>query len=89
MAKRDSNNFQKIYDYFNLTTAYPGPYKCNILYATFLEFEGDYLREITSGRNIRNNRENDVIIIDEVDNLFIDNILGVTRLTNTSKGFNF
>ena len=94
LAKRDSNNFKKIYDYFNLTTAYPydaepGPYKCDILYGTFLDFEGDYLREITSGKKIRNNRKYDVIIIDEVDNLFIDNILGSTRLTNSAKGFKY
>ena len=94
LVKRDSDEFKNIYDYFNLTTAYPynsepGPYTCDILYGTFLEFEGDYLREITSNRNIRNARPYDVIIIDEVDNLFIDNILGSTRLTNTSKGFKF
>ena len=94
LVKRDSDEFKNIYDYFNLTTAYPhnsepGPYTCDILYGTFLEFEGDYLREITSNRNIRKSRPYDVIIIDEVDNLFIDNILGSTRLTNTTKGFKF
>ena len=94
LVKRDSDEFKNIYDYFNLTTAYPynsepGPYTCDILYGTFLEFEGDYLREITSNRNIRNARPYDVIIIDEVDNLFIDNILGSTRLTNTTNGFKF
>ena len=38
---------------------------------------------------IRKGREYDVIIIDEVDNLFVDNILGSTRLTNSSRGFKF
>ena len=94
LVKRDSDEFKNIYEYFNLTTAYPydsepGPYTCDILYGTFLEFEGDYLREITSDRNIRNERPYDVIIIDKVGNLFIDNILGSTRLTNSFKGFKF
>ena len=94
LAQRDSEEFKELYSYFNLTTGYPsnsrsGPYKTDILYGTFLEFEGDYLREITSNQKIRNNRPFDVIIIDEVDNLFIDNILGSTRLTNSSLGFKF
>ena len=94
LAQRDSEEFKNIYDYFNLTTAFPynsesWPYSCDILYGTFLEFEGDYLREITTTRKTRNNRPYDVIIIDEVDNLFIDNILGSTRLTNSSMGCQF
>ena len=94
LAQRDSDEFKNIYDYFNLTTGYPynsesAPYNCDILYGTFFEFEADYLREITSYRKIRNKRPYDVIIIDEVDNLFIDNILGSTRLTNSSRGFKF
>lgn len=94
LAERDSNHFAQIYDYFNLTTSYPKysksfPYKSDILYGTFFEFEGDYLREIIKERNIRNNRPYEVIIIDEVDNLFIDNILSSTRLSDSSKGFKF
>ena len=94
LAQRDSDDFKNIYDYFNLTTGFPfnsesSPYNCDILYGTFLEFEGDYLREIATNRKIRNKRPYEVIIIDEVDNLFIDNILGSTRLTNHSKGFKF
>ena len=94
LAQRDSDEFKDLYNYFNLTTDYPSnsqvePYNANILYGTFLEFEGDYLREVTSDMKIRNERAYDVIIIDEVDNLFIDNILGSTRLTNSSLGFKF
>ena len=67
----------------------PAPYNADILYGTFLEFEGDYLDKITFTRKNRGKRGYQVIIIDEVDNLFIDNILGSTRLTNSSKGFKF
>ena len=96
LAQRDSEEFKELYDYFNLTTGFPydsnpGPYQVNILYGTFLEFEGDYLREKTSNMEIRKERKDkyEVIIIDEVDNLFVDNILGSTRLTNSSRGFKF
>ena len=94
LAQRDSEEFKELYSYFNLTTGYPydsntEPYRANILYGTFLEFEGDYLREITTNANIRDKRPYDVIIIDEVDNLFVDNILGSTRLTNSSRGYKF
>ena len=94
LAQRDSEEFKELYDYFNLTTGFPydsnpGPYQVNILYGTFLEFEGDYLREVTSNMEIRKGRKYEVIIIDEVDNLFVDNILGSTRLTNSSRGFKF
>ena len=94
LAKRDSKEFENIYEYFNLTTNYPKnsdpyPYTCDILYGTFLEFEGDCLRELISDKKIRNNRPYEVIIIDEVDNLLIDNILSSTRLTGPTKGFKF
>lgn len=94
LAQRDSEEFGKIYEYFNLTTDYPKksnpePYKSDILYGTFLEFEGDCLREIITNKKIRNNRPYEVIIIDEVDNLFIDNILQSTRLTSSTKGLKY
>ena len=94
LAQRDSDEFQYLYNFFNLKTSYPfnsnsEPYTVDILYGTFLEFEGDCLRDMAYNRNIRNKRPFDVIIIDEVDNLFIDNILGSTRLTNSSLGFKF
>ena len=94
LAQRDSDEFRDLYNCFNLTTGYPcnsqsKPYQTDILYGTFLEFEGDYLREIIDYMNIRKGRPFDVIIIDEVDNLFIDNILGSTELTNSSLGFKF
>ena len=94
LAQRDSEEFKELYSYFNLTTNYSydsnvEPYKTDIFYETFLEFEGDYLRDVMTSRKIRNNRSYEVIIIDEVDNLFVDNILGSTRLTNSSRGFKF
>ena len=94
LAQRDAEKYKNIYDYFGLTASYPQhyssiPYKSKILYGTFLEFEGDYLYDLTSQENIRNDRTHDVIIIDEIDNLLIDNLLGRIELTHASKGYNF
>ena len=94
LAQRDSKKFSKLYKLFNLSTSYPrnyesSPYKANILYGTFLELEGDILRELTSTEKTRDTRDYQVVIVDEVDNLFIDNILGSTRLSNSSRGFKF
>ena len=64
-------------------------YKANITYGTFLDFEGDYLDEISYNKEIRGDRPFDIIIIDEVDNAFIDCIQGSTQLTRSSKGYQF
>ena len=50
--------YEKLFSLFNLTKSYPknyqpAPYNADVLYGTFLEFEGDYLDEITSTRKIR------------------------------------
>ena len=67
LAQRDAEKYKNIYNYFGLTASYPQhyspiPYKSKILYGTFLEFEGDYLYDLTSQENIRNDRNHDVII---------------------------
>ena len=94
LAIRDSFEYTAIYAYFNLTTSYPynsntEPYKCNILYSSFLEFKMDIFREIIFQKKIRNNRPFEVIILDDVDYLLLDNILSVARLSNSTKGFIF
>ena len=92
LAKRDAEEFKELYGYFDLTVDYcrdedPIPYNAKILYGTFFKLEGDFLREITKKKKIRNNRNIDAIIIDEVDNIFIDNIRGSTQLVNGSLGY--
>ena len=92
LAKRDAEEFKELYGYFDLTVDYcrgedPIPYNAKILYGTFFKLEGDFLREITKKKKIRNNRNIDAIIIDEVDNIFIDNIGGSTQLVNGSLGY--
>ena len=92
LAKRDAELFRELYKYFDLSVDYsrdrdPKPYEAHILYGTFYDFEGDFLREVTGEKQIRNKRPFDAIIIDEVDNIFIDNIGGSTMLVNGSKGY--
>ena len=94
LAKRDVKELKDFYDLFNLTVDYvehfnPRPYKANIIYGTFLEFEGDVLEELTSNTIVRGNRKFEVLIVDEIDNLFIDNIDGSTRLVYSTMGYQF
>ena len=66
--EREDDNIRKVY-------------REDIIYGTFLSFEGDLLEEITSNKEIRGKRDFDIIIIDEVDNAFIDCIEGSTQLS--------
>ena len=94
LAKRDVKELKDFYKLFNLTVDYvehfnPKPYEANIVYGTFLEFEGDYLEDLTSDKIVRGKRPFEVLIVDEVDNLFIDNIEGSTRLVYSTMGYQF
>ena len=94
LAVRDSIEFKEFYQLFGLVVDYvkdyqPAPYKADITYGTFLDFEGDLLNEISYNKPIRGDRPYDIIIIDEVDNAFIDCIQGSTQLTHSSKGYQF
>ena len=94
LAKRDVAELKDFYGMFNLTVDYvehfnPKPYKANIVYGTFLEFEGDVLEELTGNRIIRGKRNFEVLIVDEIDNLFIDNIDGSTRLVYSTMGYQY
>ena len=102
LAERDANKFKKFFDLFKLKVGFckannkdkdkdsrSQPYRGDIVYGTFLSFEGDLLEEISSNQNIRGKREYDIIIIDEVDNAFIDCIEGSTQLSKSSKGYQF
>ena len=95
LAKRDVKELKDFYDLFNLTVDYvehfnPRPYKANIIYGTFLEFEGDILEELSADTIIRGKKRGfEVLIVDEIDNLFIDNIDGSTRLCYSTMGYQF
>ena len=94
LAERDAIKYKNFYNIFGLESDNcknynPAPYKADIVYGTFLDFEGDLLDEISNSNIIRGDRPYDIIIIDEVDNMFIDGIKGSTQLTRSSKGYQF
>ena len=102
LAERDANKFKKFFDLLKIKVGFckannkdsdndtrSQPYRADIVYGTFLSFEGDLLEEISSKGKIRGKRDYDIIIIDEVDNAFIDCIEGSTQLSKSSKGYQF
>ena len=100
LAERDAKNSVKFFEKLGLKVSYcknstnkleenDTSYDADILYGTFLSFEGDLLEEMRSNEEIRHNRVFDIIIIDEVDNAFIDCIEGSTQLSQSSKGYQF
>ena len=101
LAQRDSQIYQKFYEYFGLSCDYChedeennnslvyNNYNSNIVYGTVLSFAGDYLRTNFIGTKGRGNRNFDVIIIDEIDNICLDNIMNQTQLIDNFKGYKF
>ena len=94
LAEREVSESKSFYELFNLKVDICkdkkfSPYHKDIVYGTFLSFEGDLLEEIVNNNKTRGKRPYDIIIIDEVDNAFIDCIEGSTQLTQSSKGYQF
>ena len=83
LAKRDSEEMGKIFDYLGMSTGliYAGQpteekqkaYACDITYGTNNEFGFDYLRDnMVMSRNDLVQREQHYAIVDEVDSILID-----------------
>ena len=77
LAIRDSNEFNDLYNIFGLSDDYvkdnqPECYKADILYGSFLDFEGNIYNELFHKKEIIGRRKKDIIIIDDIDNVFID-----------------
>ena len=102
LAERDSKQNKQFYEYFGLTCDYCHEdednkneslvyncYNSNIVYGTILSFAGDYLRTSFIGTKGRGDRNFDVIIIDEIDNICLDNIMNQTQLLDNFKGYKF
>ena len=102
LAERDSKRNHEFFKYFGLTCDYCREdkdntnnsliYKCynsDIVYGTILSFAGDYLRTSFIGSKGRGERNFDVIIIDEIDNICLDNIMNQTQLLDNFKGYKF
>lgn len=83
LAKRDSLQMGKVYEYLGLTTGciYQGmpfnerkkAYECDITYGTNSEFGFDYLRDnMAKDKSLMVQRELNYVIVDEVDSVLID-----------------
>jgi len=83
LAKRDSEQMGKVFEYLGLTTGciYSGmpfekrqeAYKCNITYGTNSEFGFDYLRDnMAQDKSLTVQQGLNYVIIDEIDSVLID-----------------
>ena len=62
-------------------------YKSDVVYGDLLHFIGDDLRDIS--KNVKYGRGYDVVIADEVDNMFVDNINMKVQLSAGLPGFHY
>ena len=95
LAKRDAENEKnrKIYESLGITVDHcikdsnsyeRGPKKCylaDVVYGDAHNFQADILSDIYMLEGTRNNREYDVIIVDEIDSMFVDNYATSTLLS--------
>lgn len=94
LAKRDVDDQRAFYNALAIRVAHPynergnkpkDCYKAEVIYGDPLTLIGDDLRDIEDGT--RNGRGYDAIIVDEVDNLFIDSNSMMVKLSDTTPGF--
>ena len=62
-------------------------YKSDVVYGDLLHFIGDDLRDIS--KNVKYGRGYDVVIVDEVDNMFVDNTNMKVQLSGGLPGFHY
>lgn len=94
LAVPQSNQLKPFYEAFGLTSSNidkgdkPAAYKCDIVYGSVNEFEGDVLRDEYLKKGIRQKRSFDIVIIDEADSMLVDGINNMTRLSSVMPGMN-
>jgi hypothetical protein len=64
-------------------------YQQTIVYGTIASFIGDVLYQENLDINVRSNRETDIIIVDEVDNMFIDQSSHIVMLAHPLSRFEY
>jgi hypothetical protein len=94
LAQRDAEEQTGLYALFNLTVAhniarlpYKPCYEKDIVYGDVINYIADRLALRLNGQSVRGNRPIDVVMIDEVDNAFIDQGAQVTMLVQGVAGF--
>jgi hypothetical protein len=95
LAMADAKKQKPFYDLLGMTSSHNinnagglGPKACydaKIVYGSLIYFIGDALRDITS--NTKLGRGFDLVIMDEVDNMFIDQTRMKVQLSNSIPGF--
>mmetsp|Transcript_12404 Transcript_12404/g.11238 ORF Transcript_12404/g.11238 Transcript_12404/m.11238 type:complete len:331 (+) Transcript_12404:162-1154(+) len=91
LAIRDSHEKTNFYSLFGLSVGHNCSnskvcYNSDIVYGDTLNYEGDILSDEYLKLNTRRKRPFHLVIIDEVDNLFIDNRLSRTELSTKTPG---
>ena len=90
LADKDADDINKINFYrkleLNVGKASQDQYDCDIIYGDTQNFEAGILRGEFKGKNVRNGRPFDFIIVDEVDSISLDNIITMTQLTDNFPG---
>ena len=92
LAERDANEKKKFYSLFNLSVTHAKEddfQGYNIVYGDSLSFEGSLLRILFRKNKKQPNkeREQQCIIIDEVDNMCVDNLSAATQLVSEFGGY--
>ena len=96
LAQRDAEEQASFYHLFGLTAAHNierAPikpcYSKDIVYGDVLNFVADILDRDERRTPLRGDRPLDVVVVDEVDNMFVDQASYVTMLTRGIPGFTY
>ena len=99
LSKRDAEESEEIYKKFGITVGcniedgenlfniYKSSektcYSKDVVYGTTFEYQGDILKHEYNLINIRNKRQFDIVIVDEIDSMLIDEYSHKTQLSSS------
>ena len=99
LSKRDAEESEEIYKKFGITVGcniedgenlfniYKSSektcYSKDVVYGTTFEFQGDILKHEYNLINVRNDRQFDIVIVDEIDSMLIDEYSHKTQLSSS------
>ncbi|XP_073730550.1 uncharacterized protein [Misgurnus anguillicaudatus] len=102
LAQRDQEEWKKFFNMFGVTSSVVPPSACSpekqeeclrdayrqqIVYGTVGVFAADILKQEFEKRTVRDKRQFELVIVDEVDYMTLDNGVQVTFLSHESSGF--
>ena len=97
LAERDAKEMQEFYSMFGLSVSdnkdrSSGTKECyskDIVYGSPGTFQGDLLKHEFELQKTRGDRQYDIVIVDEVDNMLIDDARHITMLSGPMPGFEY